>query len=90
MIRYPVRITTETGSVYDISDRGICHKMNKDGHCVDAFKPFVIKAVPDTVTTLGEVYELEDSEPVIGQRMFISGLNNWWLSTNVVSVEYDA
>lgn len=83
-----MKITTETGSVYEISESGICHKTDKDGKLVDAFKPFVISPVPEHVTTLKEVYELPQGDPVIGERLFLSGLNNWWLSTRVVSVEY--
>lgn len=82
-----MKITTETGSVYDIDSRGVCRKTNKEGKLVDAFKPFYMAPVPDEVTTMAEVYELPQGDPVIGQRMYISGLNNWWLSTAVVSVE---
>jgi len=83
----PMKITTETGSVYDLSDSGICTKTDAEGRRVDAFKPFVVKPVPDHVTTLKEVYELPDDYPVVGQRMYISGLNTWWLTTRVVLVE---
>jgi len=82
-----MKITTETGSVYDIDDNGICIKTNAEGRRIDAFKPFIIKPVPDHVTTLGEVYGLPEGNPVVGQRMYISGLNTWWISTPVVGVE---
>jgi hypothetical protein len=82
-----MRITTETGSVYDIDDHGICIKTDKDGRRVDAFKPLVMVPVPNKIRTLKEIYALPLGEPIVGQRLYISGIDNWWLSTRVVSVE---
>lgn len=86
-MRFPLKVTTETGSVYDINESGICLKTDKDGRSVDAFKPFCLKPIPDGVLTMGEVYDLPEGDPVVGQRMYISGLNTWWITTPVVSVE---
>lgn len=80
-------ITTETGSVYNIDDHGICVKTDKDGNRIDAFKPFTMIPVPDGIETLKDVFELPHGDPVIGQRLYLSGLNVWWLTTTVVSVE---
>lgn len=82
-----MRITTETGSVYNIDDHGICVKTDKDGNRIDAFKPFTMIPVPDGTKTLKDVRELPHGDPIIGQRLYLSGLNVWWLTTNVVSVE---
>lgn len=82
-----MKITTETGSVYDIDDHGICVKTDKDGNRIDAFKPFTMIPVPDTVRTFEEIFSLPHGDPVVGQRLYISGLQVWWLTTIVVSVE---
>jgi len=82
-----VKITTETGSVYNIDEHGICVKTDKDGNRIDAFKPYVVIPVPDDVKNLKEVFSLPQGEPVVGQRLYISGLDNWWLTTRVVKVE---
>jgi hypothetical protein len=82
-----VKITTETGSVYNIDDHGICVKTDKDGNRIDSFKPFTLKPVPDSVHSWQEVHEIPNSYPVVGQRMYIGGLNMWWLTTLVVSIE---
>lgn len=83
----PMRITTESGSVYEIDDSGVCVKINFEGRRVDAFKPFTVKPVPDSVHSWLGVHEAPDGDPVVGQRMYISGLNTWWLTTPVVSIE---
>lgn len=84
-----MKITTESGSVYKIDDN-ICRKYDRNGTCIDSFKVYAMKAVPDSVTTLMEIYELPDSEPQIGLRMYISGKDSWWISTRVISYERKA
>lgn len=83
-----MKITTETGSVYDIGDHGICRKTDSEGNHVDSFKPLYMVPITKETTTLGEIHELPQGEPVIGKRLYISGLNNWWLTTRIVSVKY--
>ena len=82
-----MKITTETGSVYDIDDHGYCVKTDKHGKRIDAFKPLVMIPVHNDVRTLKEVFTLPEGEPVVGKRLYISGLYVWWLTTPVVSVE---
>lgn len=82
-----MKITTETGSVYDIDDGGICRKYS-DGKLVDSFKAMFKRSVPETVTKLEEVYELPEGELKVGDRLYISGINNWWISTPIVRIEY--
>jgi len=67
-----VKVETETGSVYEIDDHGICIKTNSDGVRVDAFKAFTIKAVPTSVETWDEIHETPNGHPVVGQCMYIS------------------
>lgn len=83
-----LRVTTETGSVYDIDENGICRKFNKEGVLVDSFKPYIIKPVPDDVYTIDAVLELPEGAPEVGKLMYVSGINTWWISTMVVKVEY--
>jgi hypothetical protein len=82
-----MKITTESGSVYNIDDSGICTKTDKDGNRIDAFKPFIIIPVPDHIKLVKEIYTLPHGKPVVGQRLYLSGLDVWWLTTPVVSVE---
>lgn len=82
-----MKIATETGSIYDIDDHGICRKYGKDGELIDSFKVFYKCAVPDEVTTTTELYQLPRSEPEIGKRLYIGGMNDSWISTKVVSIE---
>lgn len=82
-----MKIVTETGSVYDIDDHGMCIKTDKHGKRVDMFKALVMIPVPNEVKVVREIYTLPQGEPIIGQRLYISGLNTWWLTTQVVSVE---
>ena len=82
-----MKITTESGSVYSIDDHGFCVKTDKHGNRIDAFKAFVIIPVPESVKTVKEVFTFPEGKPVVGQRLYISGLDVWWLTTLVVSVE---
>ena len=91
-----IRITTETGSVYDIQkSRGIAAK---NGY---PFKYGILKATPDwrpdhdAVVADGELFLAydwveehgEDRIPEPGEYMYVSGLHEWYLTTKVVSVE---
>lgn len=82
-----MKITTETGSVYEIGEAGICIKTDKYGNRIDAFKPLVMIPVPEHIDTMEELYKLPKGDPVVGQRLYISGIDVWWLTTYVVSVE---
>lgn len=82
-----MKITTETGSVYTIDEHGICVKTDKKGNRIGAFKPFIMIPVSEDVKTLKEVFTLSEGDPVVGKRLYISGLQVWWLTTPVVSVE---
>lgn len=81
-----MKITTETGSVYDIED-GFCTKYNAEGQRVDAFKVWAIKSVPEVPITWEELHDLPVTSPVVGQHLYVSGKDLWWLSTTIVSVE---
>jgi hypothetical protein len=80
-----VVITTETGSRY-IIENNICKKTDSAGRVLDVFKVWSAKSVPDEVTTRSEIYDLPDSDPEIGKRMFIFGKDVSWISTKIVSV----
>jgi hypothetical protein len=84
-----MKITTESGSVYEIDSRGVCVKKDSEGKKVDAFKVFSLKPVPDNLTEWAELLEIPNSRPSVGKRMYISGLNTYWISTAVVRVEED-
>lgn len=79
-------ITTKSGSRYEI-DRGICRKFNSNGTAVDSFKVFFMKAVPTTVTSVGEVWDYPNHDPKVGMLLYIGGKDGWWISTEVVSIE---
>ena len=59
----------------------------KNGKRIDMFKPLVIIPIPDSVKLVKEIYTLPQGEPIIGQRLYLSGLDTWWFTTPVVSVE---
>ncbi len=80
-------IRTESGSRYEIDDHGICKKFDSDGNAIDAFKVFFMKAVPTTVTQLGDVWDYPNGDPQVGMLLYIGGKDGWWLSTEVVSIE---
>lgn len=83
-----MRISTESGSVYEINDRGIMTKYDSDGHGVDSWKIYRMKAVPTDVKDMKEVWDLPQSEPEIGKLLYVGGKDGWWLSTPVVRIEH--
>lgn len=85
-----MRITTESGSVYEISPHGICVKTDSEGNRIDSFKVFSIKPISENVTEWADLLDIPNSRPEVGKRMYISGLNTWWVSTIVLKVEEDA
>lgn len=82
-----MKITTESGSRYEIEDGGVCRKYNSNGTLMDSFKVFFKKAVPTTVTSLGEVWDYPNRDPEVGMLLYIGGKDGWWLSTEVISIE---
>jgi hypothetical protein len=81
-----MKVTTESGSVYDIDDHGICIKTNADGERVHAFKVFTMKSFLTLPSSWEEIHQLPESRPKVGQHLFVSGRDVWWISTKVVSV----
>lgn len=80
-------IRTESGSSYEIDDHGICRKFNGEGACVDSFKVFFMKAIPDTITNMGDIWDCPNGNPEVGKLLYIGGKDGWWLSTKVISIE---
>jgi hypothetical protein len=83
-----MKITTESGSVYEIDERGIMTKYNAEGRGIDAWKIWQMKAVPTDVRDMKEVWDLPYSEPEIGKLFYVGGKDGWWLSTPVVRIEH--
>lgn len=83
-----MRITTESGSVYSI-EHDIVRKHNSYGRLVDAFKLWEMKSVPDVPITWEKLWELPHTDPVVGQHAFIAGRDSWWLTTKVVTIEFE-
>jgi hypothetical protein len=81
-------IKTESGSIYEIDDSNICRKYSSDGNLVDSFKVLFLKAVPKNITQLAEVWDYPHGDPEVGKLLYIGGVDGWWVSTPVVSVEY--
>lgn len=82
-----MKITTRSGSRYEIEGGGVCRKYNSNGTLVDSFKVSYKKAVPTTVTTHGEVWDYPNGEPQVGMLLYIGGMDSSWLSTEVISIE---
>lgn len=82
-----MQILTKSGSRYEIDERGIVKKYNSEGVGIDAFKVYVMKAVPLDVKDMKEVWGLPESKPEVGKLLYVGGKDGWWLSTEVVSIE---
>jgi hypothetical protein len=83
-----MKITTESGSVYEINDHGIMTKYNAEGRGIDSWKIYQMKAVSADVKDMKEVWELPQSEPEIGKLLYVGGKDGWWLSTPVVRIDH--
>jgi hypothetical protein len=77
-------ITTQSGAKYRIVD-GLCKKYDSDGIIVDVFKVWDMRAVEPGLESWEDLAEC-NSEIQIGKRMYISGKDNWWITTPVVSI----
>lgn len=84
-----MQILTKSGSRYEIDERGIVKKYNSEGVGIDAFKVYVMKAVPLDTQSMGEIWDLPESKPEVGKFLYVGGKDGWWLSTEVVSIEVD-
>lgn len=80
-------ISTKSGSRYEIAPNGVCRKYDSQGEMIDAFKVFYMRPVPLNVSSMDEIYKLPEAGPEIGKCLYIGGRDNWWLSTEVVSIE---
>lgn len=84
-----MEITTESGAKYVIQS-GLCMKTGGDGTKHASFMVFSMKAIPaDFTGTISDIYRLPDSEPEVGKCLFVSGRDQWWLSTPVTGINYD-
>jgi hypothetical protein len=81
-----MKITTKSGAVYTIKG-GICYKVGSDGYECNPFKVIGMKAVPLDVRTIRDVHITPVTEPEVGKLLYIWGLRDDWLSTEVVSIE---
>ena len=79
-------IKTASGAVYTIK-HGICYKVGSDGCTYAPFKVYTTKAVPLNVKTVREVHATPEGKPEIGKLLYVSGRDDDWLSTEVVSIE---
>lgn len=84
-----MKIRTASGALYEIDDHGICRKYDSDGLHIDSFKVFFKKALPTTVRSLGDVWDYPNGEPEVGKLLYIGGMDSYWISTEVVSIEYE-
>ena len=83
-------IKTKSGAVYTINnDNGVLQKKDADGYIVSTYKVFVMKAIPLTVTTRQEVYDAPKGLPEVGKLLYTAGMNDDWLSTEVVSIDWE-
>ena len=83
-----MRITTESGAVYEIIG-GICCKTGHRGEVYSPFMVWTMKAIDqdNPPATWEELRTIPDGDPEIGKRMYVSGKDEWWISTKVVSIE---
>jgi hypothetical protein len=85
-----VIITTKSGAVYTINnDTGVLQKKDADGDIVSTYKVFMMKAIPLTVSNWDEVYDAPQGKPEVGKLLYTVGMNDSWLSTEVVSIDWE-
>ena len=82
-----MRISTKSGSRYEIDERGIVKKYNSEGVGIDAFKVYAMKAVPMNVQNMQEIWDMPESQPEVGKLLYVGGKDRWWLSTEVVEID---
>ena len=84
-----IRITTETGSIYEKDSHGFWRKFDKDGNWIDSFKVFFMKPVPndENIKTWADLLDLPEGTPEVGKRLYIGSRGASWISTRVVSIE---
>lgn len=84
-----MRVTTETGSYYEIAD-GFWSKNGGPkqkliyAYCFESWEGMSIEDVPFQRSLDGEDKRL----PIqVGKRMRIGNIEDWWISTKIVSIE---
>jgi len=78
-------IKTASGSKYEIID-GVCRKYDPEGHLIDSFKPVELKGVRKDIQNLKDLRDARKFKPAIGKRLYVTSLNGWWLSTEIVEI----
>lgn len=79
-------VKTISGSRYEIDYSGICRKFDKENNHVDSFKVYVMKAIPTSISDIGEVWDVANGLPEVGKLMYVGGIDGWWLSTEVIEI----
>ena len=83
-------IKTKSGATYTINnDSGVLQKKDADGYIVSTYKVFMMKAIPLTVSNWDEVYDAPQGKPEVGKLLYTAGMNDHWLSTEVVSIDWE-
>jgi hypothetical protein len=79
-----MKITTESGSVYEITPRGYWSK-NGNYHQ----KVWLMYCISNDVRTHSEIFATEKLPLTVGLRLYVAGKNEWALSTAIISIEED-
>lgn len=84
-----MKITTASGATYTINANNLCVKHSaRENITYPAFKAFMVKSVPaDFAGTISDIYLLPEKAPTVGDLLFVSGRDEWWLSTPMTKVE---
>ncbi len=81
-----MRVRTESGAQYEIKD-SLCVKTGSNGVKHSAFRVYSMKSVPPEFTgTISDIHLLPEGIPTVGEHLFVSGRDEWWLSTKVVEI----
>lgn len=78
-----MRVITESGAIYTIEGGRWRHN---DDYLISLWE---MKSVPKDAKTWDDIHSSTLLAPAIGFRMFISGKDEWRISTPVVSIEED-
>lgn len=80
-------VTTKSGAKYIINNN-ICTKIDHYGM---EYPPFIILkmyGLPKDIRYYSEAFTADKNFPVtVGHRLYVSGIDNWWISTEVISIE---
>lgn len=87
------KATTETGTTYTRTRGFVVVDSKRHGKTTIRLWSIMVALVDEDAVTLGTPWDNPEQwavadEPVIGRRLYVSGRDEWRISTPIVSVEF--